>query len=68
VLTEIPTVTGFACACADIKAENFLYKTRESAIDDFQLIDFGISKVCRMSGLHTRSFNERLIRPRVAAP
>jgi serine/threonine protein kinase len=29
----------------DIKAENFLYKTKESPIDDFQLIDFGISKV-----------------------
>jgi hypothetical protein len=68
VLTEFPTVTGFARACADIKAENFLYKTRESAIDDFQLIDFGISKVRGMSGLHTRSFTERLDRPRVAAP
>jgi hypothetical protein len=57
-----------ARACADIKAENFLYKTRESEIDDFQLIDFGISKVRRMSGLHTRSFIERSSRRRVAAP
>lgn len=30
----------------DLKAENFLYRRKESAIDDFQLIDFGISKVC----------------------
>ncbi|CDZ98234.1 calcium calmodulin-dependent protein kinase [Phaffia rhodozyma] len=29
----------------DIKAENFLYKSRDSQIDDFQLIDFGISKI-----------------------
>lgn len=29
----------------DIKAENFLYRTKESAIDDFVLIDFGIAKV-----------------------
>lgn len=36
---------------ADIKAENFLYKTRESDVDDFQLIDFGISKVrARLAG------------------
>lgn len=33
----------------DIKAENFLYRTKESAIDDFVLIDFGIAKVCRNS-------------------
>ncbi|KAL7415492.1 kinase-like domain-containing protein [Mrakia frigida] len=29
----------------DIKAENFLYRTKESPIDDFNLIDFGISKI-----------------------
>ena len=37
-------LTSFS-GLADIKAENFLYKTRESEVDDFQLIDFGISKV-----------------------
>lgn len=27
-----------------LSAENFLYRKEDSAIDDFQLIDFGISK------------------------
>lgn len=44
-LTSIPPLYRFS----DIKAENFLYVTRESDVDEFQLIDFGISKVRRDS-------------------
>jgi serine/threonine protein kinase len=29
----------------DIKPDNFLYRSEDSAIDDVVLIDFGISKV-----------------------
>jgi calcium/calmodulin-dependent protein kinase I len=39
----------------DIKPDNFLYRHPDSDVDDFVIIDFGISKVCPALPLHLTS-------------